>query len=468
MSFPGQTHHPHPAMAGVPPNSHLITPEGWLPNGLQLVQAHWFVRHGERSPVRKRLVGFGDIPAIFPLCATGRAFKTAVLGFGEEGGREFEGSPTSAYGVNEMNVRRLSEDQGVGNEPRRGRGDDCYWGELTDLGRRSTHSLGVLLRSLYVTNLSFLPASLPPPSSTQQPTITFRSTGMPRTIESLHQVVEGLFPAKWREGGSMEVEYTVRTPMEESLYPNSLCLKMRKLDRQSADQAAKTWNPTLMPLDSSLSKFIGGNPIRIDGHPRANGILDTVMVCRAHGIKVPKELEDPNTLEILERSVVHEWFDAYANPEFKKLSMGRLLGDLGASLDRKVADPKEEKEKLRLAVYSCHDTSLGGILNSLNIFDGRWPPFTSHIAVELFRPSSPVPSASTTMSFLSLFAGSAKPKEQHYVRLKYNGRTMALPACREEGKHLPGDEGVCTFEAFREAVRGVEISAKEWEKGCEA
>lgn len=42
--------------------------------------------------------------------------------------------------------------------------------------------------------------------------------------------------------------------------------------------------------------------------------------------------------------------------------MGRLLGDLSSLLERKVADPKEKTEKLRLAIYSCHDTSLGGIL----------------------------------------------------------------------------------------------------------
>lgn len=41
---------------------------------------------------------------------------------------------------------------------------------------------------------------------------------MPRTIESLHQIVQGIFPT--RDG---PVEYVVRNPMDESLYPNSLC-----------------------------------------------------------------------------------------------------------------------------------------------------------------------------------------------------------------------------------------------------
>ena len=35
--------------------------------------------------------------------------------------------------------------------------------------------------------------------------------------------------------------------------------------------------------------------------------LDTIMVCKAHGIKVPVEFEDPTVLETLETAVVHEW-----------------------------------------------------------------------------------------------------------------------------------------------------------------
>ena len=40
--------------------------------------------------------------------------------------------------------------------------------------------------------------------------------------------------------------------------------------------AASEWNDTLATLDDKLSKYIGGNPVRLDGKPRASGILDTV------------------------------------------------------------------------------------------------------------------------------------------------------------------------------------------------
>ena len=40
--------------------------------------------------------------------------------------------------------------------------------------------------------------------------------------------------------------------------------------------AAVSMNPTLESLDQKISKYIGGNPVRIDGSPKASGILETV------------------------------------------------------------------------------------------------------------------------------------------------------------------------------------------------
>lgn len=105
--------------------------------------------------------------------------------------------------------------------------------------------------------------------------------------------------------------------------------------------ATIAWNPTLESLDEKVSKYIGGNPVRLDGRPRASGILDTVSHCisgrsmlkliadqvraaRAHGIRIPTELGDKAIMDRLvscakqspshaltvfqEKAVVEEWF----------------------------------------------------------------------------------------------------------------------------------------------------------------
>lgn len=90
--------------------------------------------------------------------------------------------------------------------------------------------------------------------------------------------------------------------------------------------AAATWNHALEPLDKRLSKYIGGNPVRLDGRPRASGVLDTVglgprtsnyqRVLRcwqirsaiANGIPVPREFTEKAVMDI----IVSELFDQNA------------------------------------------------------------------------------------------------------------------------------------------------------------
>lgn len=91
------------------------------------------------------------------------------------------------------------------------------WGELTDLGKQSTLTLGKLLRDVYVNKLGLVSETLQDLPRAENP-VLFRSTAVPRAIESLHSVVAGLFPV--REGPA---EFVVRQPADESLYPNSMC-----------------------------------------------------------------------------------------------------------------------------------------------------------------------------------------------------------------------------------------------------
>lgn len=92
------------------------------------------------------------------------------------------------------------------------------------------------------------------------------------------------------------------------------------------------------------------------------------------------------------------------------------------------------------------------------------------LPAELLRASAPPPSAPSLLSRLLPSALSSTPSPSpsapHYVRLRYNAQPVYLPACAPEGKHLPGAPEVCTFEAFSEAVKGVELSQAEWRERC--
>lgn len=145
---------------------------------------------------------------------------------------------------------------------------------------------------------------------------------------------------------------------------------------------------------------------------------------------------------------------------------------------------------IKLALSGCHDTTLAACLTSLGAFDGeKWPPFTSHIAFELFRKraetagatalSDAPPSAGTLRAenetprswWQALFGGSRAATHQprseaegiarkplteltpeqrnelgdYYVRIRYNDKIMQVPGCKAPGKHLEGDATFCTL-----------------------
>ncbi|KAF7323871.1 Acid phosphatase [Mycena kentingensis (nom. inval.)] len=405
------------------------------PHGLQLEQVHVYVRHGERTPVGVRLAGW--VPEHWVMCRTRRELRNPVMG---------------AQSIAEaLRSRRVVERKDGSTEE-----GLCLLGELTDLGRQSTFNYGAALRSLYVDRLGFLPDTLKTPGE-----LYFRSTNMPRTIESLEQVIHGLYPTSKCSPDAMPT-LLVRNGRDENLLGNTLsCKRLEYLQIGFAQAAASAYNHTLEPLDKHISKYLDGRPIRVDGKPRASGVMDTVRAAIAHSIKVPSELEDKSITDVIEQAVVNEWF-ADKTQEVRRLGMGPLLADLSQKLQRKAelgaGDP------LKLLVHSTHDTALAAMCNTLDVFDEKWPAFTASITFELFKKPTPVAESSSYLqTVLSPFKSTAANSE-FFVRMRYQNRNLALPICAEEGKHLPGSPEFCTLAAFRDRVR--ELTPVDWEREC--
>ncbi|CAE6438246.1 unnamed protein product [Rhizoctonia solani] len=403
------------------------------PSGLKLEQVHVYVRHGERTPVGIRMnEAPANIPAFWNACKTARRFKAAVMG---------ENNAT-----NQVEIVRLAErGDGYAQE------GECLPGELTDTGRKSTLQLGQELRKLYVERLGLLPDVL-----NSHKTAYFRSTNMPRTIESLQQVLHGLYPtSKIQQGFAPHIK--TRHPNTENLIGNTIgCGRLAELALAFNLAAAKDNNPKLEQLDSKLSKYIGGNPIRIDGKPRLSGILDTVRAADAHGIRIPPEFKDPGIVSIMEDAVCDEWFRGYKDEEFRRLAMGRLLAEMSEWMSAKV----NRTEAPNIRVLACHDTTLAGLCQTLDVFNNRWPDFTASITFELFSESTAQP-ASSSFSFAGL---SRKPAVKHFVRMRYQNHNMALPTCAAPGNHLPGSLEFCTLAAFQDHVR--KLTPDDWEQEC--
>ncbi|KAH9477792.1 putative acid phosphatase SPBC4.06 [Psilocybe cubensis] len=432
------------------------------PEGLQLEQVHVYVRHGERTPVGVRLTDPpASIPEYWMMCKTARRFRAAVSS-------ALGPSPNQAP---HLSVRNDELEETLQTQKVVERKDgtlvegECLLGELTDLGRQSTYSFGQNLRRLYVERLGFIPDTLP-----SSDIVYFRSTNMPRTIESLQQVVHGLYPTnKCLDGAQPPLR--IRNGKDENLIGNTYaCKRLEILQAGFANAAAQAYNRSLERLDKKVSKYLNGNPIRVDGKPRASGIMDTIRASIAHGIKVPPEFEDKTIVDVID--VCSTLFLPYGHPlrtiyaldkteEVRRLAMGRLLDDMSRKMQTKIQ--QREADPLKILVHSTHDTAIAGLCSTFDVFDDKWPAFTASITFELFKTREPESDQTRSQSILTRM-GSPSSSSQYYVRMRHQNKDMTLPICAQSGNHLEGHPEFCTFSAFKARVK--ELTPTEWDDEC--
>ena len=255
-----------------------------------------------------------------------------------------------------------------------------------------------------------------------------------------------------------------------------------------------------MPLDSPR--------VAVDSHPRLSGIMDTINSTLAHGpqTRLPSEFYDTRGRAIIEQIGVEEWFSGYReSAEYRTVGIGSLVGDIVSRMVSNVegngkngifetgnqvggvAEGRSGEKRIKFALSGCHDTTLAAILTSFGAFENeKWPPYTSSIALELFRktalgskePGSQLPASnggiqvkeatgrfpgfwsswfgaaksgpSTTASMTrktmsELSADERKRFDGYYVRIRYNDRPMTIPGCKLPGNHLDGDQSFCTL-----------------------
>jgi acid phosphatase len=362
-------------------------------------------------------------------------------------------------------------------------------------------ALGQRLRHLYVDQLKFMPKLI-----ADSDMIYLRATPIPRALESVQQAFTGFYPQSARTADFPPPTIIQRTPADETLFPNDAsCRRFAQLSRAFAQRAASNWNDTedMQYLSKTLSKWMPGQAnVAVDSHPRLSGIMDTLNATDAHGpaTKLPKEFYDPKARAIIDKIAVEEWFKGYTeSAEYRMLGIGGLMGDITTRMtgsverngndglvevggdDGKLGRGRGGETDIKFALSGCHDTTLAGVLTSLGAFEGeKWPPFTSHIAFELFRKanaqnvrSSPSTSPQTSTGkspswWSSLFSSTQTLKgdlgqpiarkpitdltdaqrnelKEYYVRIRYNDKIMQVPGCKVEGKHLEGDTTFCTL-----------------------
>lgn len=407
---------------------------------------------------------------------------------------------------------------------------DSNLGELTDKGRETTLALGQRLRHLYVDQLNFMPKVI-----ASADMIYLRATPMPRALESMQQCFWGMYPSTARTPSFQPPTIITRTPADETLFPNdSNCRRFSQLSRAFAQRTADRWNESkdMDYLNSLISKWMPvGERVAVDSHPRLSGIMDTINSTLAHGpeVRLPSEFYDKKGREAIDKIAVEEWFSGYKeSAEYRSVGIGGLVGDLVSRMtgsverngndgllevggkDGELGKGRNNEEGIQFAISGCHDTTLAAILSSFGAFDGEeWPPYTSHLALELFRKTEapradiargrtsfddevrvktaqdqnqsfwrslfrraknqslqnvPAPEGMARKTVGELTAEQKSKLDGYYVRIRFNDRPMTIPGCKLAGNHLEGDETFCTLEAFKRIAD--KFTPKNWKQAC--
>ncbi|KAL2312998.1 putative acid phosphatase SPBC4.06 [Schizosaccharomyces pombe] len=428
------------------------------PKQLQLKYLQVIFRHGERAPVKERL-GSAGIPKDWKLCNNARRFFAQIKGEKEWSVLGFERKVESPVDTSLAAPTSDNSPSGV-----------CIHGELTDFGRVTTRTLGEYLRERYVKQLKFLPDEL-----NNNADVYMRATPMVRALESLEHVFSGLYPESKRKMG-LPVIFT-RNWSDENLLPNeNNCPRLVQLYEEFAERAAKLYDPLLAGRASEMmSQFMNGQPVRVvSSHPRLSGLLDTINAAIGSHVDFNPNLRDEQWLRDAETAVVEEWFGGYkVSKLMRQLGAGSLLNDLSMRMENFVVAEKNGSPYHRLALYGAHDVTIAAILASLDAFDYRWPPFTSHLEMELFEDTSSKSdsqnqSGDNKTTDLKLFSdestdasnsaivaasNSARDMFDWYVRITYNSTPVVMGACRGQG--YKGNDTICPLSIFKDTVRAL-------------
>ena len=467
------------------------------PTELQLEQVQVLLRHGERSPVSARFRNAG-LAKYWPYCNAARQMRSVIMS-------SKDGWDEIAYKRKLETFSDKDDSATIARGPAGETDGICLPGELTDKGRETTLALGKRLRSLYIDRLKFGLSDIDDAKS-----MYLRSTPIPRALESVQQAFYGLYPPDHRSPTFTVPQIVTRSANDETLFPNEGgCARFAQLAAAFGERTAARWNDTddMKYLNKLISKWMPeeSKQVKVDGHPRLSGIMDTVNSTLAHGpeTRLPKEFYDTKGVAIIDKIGVEEWFSGYKeSTEYRKLGIGGLVGDIVARMVEKTRAQKSVKPEgneiangghIRFGLSGCHDTTLAAVLTSMGAFEGEhWPPYSSHIAIELFREKNasitptaqdstkgstswwssmfgpaksiltPPPSSRTPLSQLA--ATDKQVLDGYYVRMRYNDRVMTVPGCKAIGTHYKDDESMCTLEAFKEVAD--KFTPQSWKREC--
>jgi len=285
---------------------------------------------------------------------------------------------------------------------------NCLFGQLTIKGAQQHQELGLKYAEKYKSIIT----------AANNTNIFVRSTDVPRTLASLQHDLSGWFSFVPDENADSPFDvYTMDIGLE-NMTPNlKTCPRLADIAINLFNSPEyKAHSQAVQPFLTALSTILRISPNYFGGNFWM-AVMDIFEARRCWGMAYPPGIKDDMIDQMMDNAEWESEFPNYNN-ESLTLGMGPFLDEILKNFQAYIQKPGTTP---RVIIFSGHDYSISVFTFLLNITDNSWPPYRSHVEMELWKD---------------------KVTQTYYIRFEYNGKERSYPGCTSRRGNL------CEFNAF--------------------
>ncbi|CAJ1935424.1 unnamed protein product [Cylindrotheca closterium] len=267
------------------------------------------------------------------------------------------------------------------------------WGKLTQLGLLQMIAVGSQLKE----ELTDASNPLSPKD------IRVVSTDFPRTIQSAQAVILGLWPDGIPEGEGVAIDcrhthWMIPDPQPRNSEEQKQ-LEQYLISRPYMIQKEEEMRPIAVRCTNALKEHLGQNafgikmgidvPVGDDENILPWAQLAEITCCLHTRDRLPKGITPQDKIAISSH-LAWRWFQSLRHPRLANLAMNKFATEI-------VNDMQPITHNPRLTIYSCHDSSLVGLVCAFNLeAPASWPEYGSVLRVDLLERKAAVRNGSNS------------------------------------------------------------------------
>ena len=304
--------------------------------------------------------------------------------------------------------------------------------QLTNRGKRMSFELGKWIKRKYEGFLS---------KDYSEDEIYVRSSDEDRTLMSAQVVLAGLYPPgldrRWNEDLDWQPisVHTVPLEYDHLLATRQNCPRITQLESDLSESSYM--KDVVYKANKDLFEYISDHTgLNITSVDKLASVYDTLLVETIHNKTLPEwtlSVFPGGKFDQLQKlSFIHDTF----NDELKKLKAGTFINELVAHYSNFDLNTVNQMHTKKMFMYSAHDISIVRVLNTLGVYEGNVPPYSSTVMFELID------------------------QDGLKVAISYRNETSREPY----DLIIPGCEKLCPLELFKELTKAVRPG--DWQNEC--